>query len=218
MPMRAVPMLLIAALVAAGCSREDGARPADAPPPASQAPTTDATGAGTIAPDAHTRVDTAPPTPPPAPPPTAGASLALVAAVDEHEIAAVEQARGRKLSAPAREYAELLHREHSENLAAARSLASAGHLIEPEMTADVHALIGRGKAALETLAARPAADYERAWLRAMVDAHAESLEILDSRLIPAARDEPVRNFLNNTRDHMAMHLERGQALLDAGKR
>ncbi|MDR0181735.1 DUF4142 domain-containing protein [Lysobacter arvi] len=210
--MRALPLLLIAVLAAAGCQRDD-ANPADAAPPASQTPSTDATGAGTTASDTHTSADSAPPVP--AAPPSAGVSLALVAALDEHEVAAAEQARNRKLSAATREYAQMLHREHTENLAALRSLASADHLAEPQTTAEVHALVGRGKASLETLATVDDADYERAWLQAMVDGHTHALAMLDERLIPAARDEPVRNFLNNTRDHLAMHLERGRALLES---
>jgi len=214
--MRVLPGLLILALAAvAGCRRDDASTATQVPPPASQPSSTDATGAGTIASDTHTSADTAPPSPAPAAPPSPGVSLAMVAAVDEHEIAAVEQAHGRKLSAPVREYAQMLHREHSENLAAARSLSSKGHLIQPETTTEVHALVGKGNATLATLAATPAAEYERAWLQAMVDGHTEALAILDSRLIPAAQDEPLRNFLNNTRDHMAMHLERGRALLAA---
>ncbi|BDU16883.1 DUF4142 domain-containing protein [Lysobacter auxotrophicus] len=215
--MRVLPTLLVVAVMAAaGCRRDDAAAPAQNPPPASTSPG-DATGAGTIASDTHTSADTAPPSPAPAAPPSPGVSLALVTAVDEHEIAAVEQTQGRKFSPPVREYAQMLHREHSENLAAARALSSAGHLIQPETTTEVHALVGKGKATLEALAGTPHAQYERAWLQAMVDGHAEALSMLDSRLIPAAQDEPLRNFLNNTRDHMAMHLERGRALLEASQ-
>ena len=215
---RALALALVGALVAtAGCRRDDTVPPA-ATPPGSQ-PSTDATGAGTTASDTHTSADTAPAPPAPTPPPSAGVSLALVAAVDEFEIAAVEQARARRLGPQASEYAQMLHREHSENLAALRSLSSAGHLVEPETTTEVHGLVGQGKTTLETLANTSDADYEQAWLQAMVDGHAHALSMLDGRLIPAATDEPVRNFLNNTRDHMAMHLERGRALLESsGKR
>lgn len=214
--MRLFPICLALgiALIASGCHRDASDTTTDTTPPAARTPSSDATGAGTTASDTHTSADTAPPSPAPAPPPSPGASLAWVAALDEHEIAAVEQAHGR-LGPAAREYARMLHREHSENLAAARALSSGGHLIAPEMTTEVHGFVGKGKAILEELAASPRAGYERAWLQAMVDGHAEALAVLDTRLIPAAKDEPLRNFLNNTRDHMAMHLERGRALLES---
>jgi len=212
--MRVPLIVLIAALAAtAGCQRET---PAEVTPPASQSASADATGAGTTASDTHTVADEVA-SPAPAPPPAPGVSLALVAAVDEHEMAAVEQARNRKLRTPAREYAEMLYREHRENLAQSREPMSEGKPVEPEMTAEVHALVGRNRESLEALAKTPDADYERAWLQAMVDGHTEALAMLDTRLIPAAKDDPLRNFLNNTRDHMAMHLERGRALLDASK-
>jgi len=210
--MRVAGIFLIAALAATGCRRES---PADVTPPASQTASADATGAGTTASDTHTVADVA--SPAPASPPAPGVSLALVSAVDEYEIAAIEQARDRKLGAATREYAQMLYREHRENLAQSREVMSEGKPVEPEMTAEVHGLVGRNKESLEALAKTPAADYERAWLQAMVDGHTEALAMLDTRLIPAAKDEPLRNFLNNTRDHMAMHLERGRALLDASK-
>lgn len=212
--MRSFAPLLIVAMAAvafAGCHR-DQATPADTTPPASQQPSTDATGAGTTASDTHTSADRPPPAP--APPPSQGVSLALVAALDEHEIAAAEQAREKKLHAPVREYADLLHREHSENLAALRAIASGEPPIGMEITTEVHALVGRGKAELDALSEKSGAAYERAWLEAMVAGHVDALALLDTRLIPAAQDESVRNFLNNTRDHMAMHLERGRALLE----
>jgi len=212
--MRVLSIAMIVALAAvAGCQRDTGETQASVAPPASQTPSSDATGAGATASDTHTSADAA--SPAPAPPPSPGVSLALVAAVDEYELAAVEQANGRKLSEPVREYARLLEREHGENLAAARALTSGGNLIEPETTTEVHALTGRGKATLESLANTPAEHYEHAWLQAMVEGHTEALALLDTRLIPATKDDQLRNFLNNTRDHMAMHLERGKTLLDA---
>jgi len=211
--MRVLPVVLIATLAAAaGCERDTPA----VTPPASQPASTDATGAGTTASDTHTVADEVA-SPAPVPPPAPGVSLALVAAVDEHEIAVVEQGRDRKLGAAVREYAQMLEREHRENLAQSRELKVEGKPIEPETTTEVHALIGKNKAALDALANTPAADYEHAWLQAMVDGHTEALAMLDTRLIPAATDDSLRNFLNNTRDHMAMHLERGRALLDASK-
>jgi len=209
--MRVVAFALIAALAATGCQR---GTPADVTPPAPQTASADATGAGTTASDTHTVADVA--SPAPAPPPAPGV-FALVSAVDEYEIAAIEQARDRKLGAATHEYAQMLYREHRENLAQSRELMSEGKPVEPEMTAEVHGLVGRNKEALEALAKTPAADYERAWLQAMVDGHTDALAMLDTRLIPAAKDDRLRNFLNNTRDHMAMHLERGRALLDASK-
>jgi len=208
-------VLLTAALAVAGCGRDGSGQPQDVTPPVSQSPSTDATGAGTTASDTHTRADGMPPSPAPAAPPTPGVSLALVVALDEQEIAAAEWMLARKPRAPIREYALLLHREHAQNLAAARALTSAGRPVELEMTAQVHGLIGEGKATLEDVAKGPSAGHERAWLQAMVDDHVRALAMLDAQLLPAAKDEPLRNFLNNTRDHMAMHLERGRALLEA---
>lgn len=207
---------LILALTAAAqliaCRRDaDEARPA---PPVAQTPSTDATGAGTTASDTHTSADTPPaaPTPPPAP----GVSLALVAAIDEHEIAAAEQARRKKVTGAVLEYADLLHREHEENLAQLRVLTQGTGAVELQSTAEVHALQTKAAEELASLDGKSGADYRTAYVEAMVNGHTDALALLETRLIPAAQDERLRNFLVNTRDHVAMHLDRAKEL-QAGK-
>lgn len=204
----ALILALMAAAHLTGCRRD--ADDATATPPVAQAPSTDATGAGTTASDTHTSADTPPaaPTPPPAP----GVSLALVAAIDEHEIAAAEQARGKKVTGAVLEYANLLHREHEENLKQLRALTQGTGAVELQGTAEVHALQTKAEAQLAALDGKSGADYRTAYLDAMVNGHTDALALLETRLIPAAQDERLRNFLVNTRDHVAMHLDRGKQL------
>lgn len=204
----ALILALMAAAQLTACHRDaDESRPA---PPAAQSPSTEATGAGTTASDTHTGADTPPaaPTPPPAP----GVSLALVAAIDEHEIAAAEQARRKKVSGAMLEYANLLHREHEDNLQQLRALTQGAGAIEPQSTAEVHALQTKAATQLAALEGKSGKDYGAAYVEAMVNGHTDALELLETRLIPAAQEEPLRNFLINTRDHVAMHLDRAKEL------
>ena len=46
----------------------------------------------------------------------------------------------------------------------------------------------------------------------MVKGHQDALTLIDTRLLPAATDDNVRAFLTTSREHVAMHLERGRAL------
>lgn len=146
---------------------------------------------------------------------SADAALALVAAVDEHEIAAAEQARAKKVSGDVLEYANLLHREHTANLQAGQALAARAGGARSNEAADADAMRKKGRDELAALDAQSGAAYQKAYVDAMVKGHGEVLVLLDTRLIPAATDEQLRTFLTNSRNHVAMHLERGKALQGA---
>jgi putative membrane protein len=170
--------------------------------------------ASTVAPAAPAS-DTA--TAAPAPAASQGALLGVVATIDKHEVAAAEQARSKKVGGAVLDYANMLHREHSANLKAGEALASGPAAVNAESSPDATALQEKGRAELATLDQKSGKDYETAYVDAMVKGHTEALATLDDKLLPAAQDENVRNFLTNTRDHVAMHLEQGKKLQSARK-
>ena len=133
------------------------------------------------------------------------------------EVTVVLTGRSEKVTGAVREYADMLHREHGANLEAGKALSTGAGAIQPEQNADVTAMREKGKSELATLDQKSGKDYETAYVEAMVKGHTEALSMLEDRLIPAAQDERLRTFLNNTRDHVAMHLERGKEL-QAGTR
>lgn len=144
-------------------------------------------------------------------PESAEDALAQVAAVDSHEVAAAEQARAKQVTGAVLEYANLLHREHATNLEAGKALAAElGARTASSPAAD--ALREKGRAELAALDAKSGKDYEKAYIDAMVKGHTEALALLDDRLVPSAKNEATRNFLTNSRDHVAMHLERAKEL------
>ncbi|MDR0182167.1 DUF4142 domain-containing protein [Lysobacter arvi] len=133
-------------------------------------------------------------------------AVGLVGAVDKHEIAAAEQAKSKKVTGDVAEYANMLHREHSRNL-------DAGKKLNPnEGNPEVTAMEEKGRSELSMLDQKSGKDYEKAYVDAMVKGHQEALSLIDNRLLPAAQDANVRTFLTNSREHVAMHLERGKTL------
>lgn len=201
--------LSIAVLAITGCRRDEPAQTdtAAAPgtPAISSTPAVDDTDNTTAAAagDAGTAAN---PGAPAAGALTQAQAVSLVGAVDKHEIAAAEQAKGKKVTGEVADYADMLHREHSKNLEAGQKLGAA------ESSPDLAAMEQKGRAELDTLDKASGKDYEKAYVDAMVKGHEEALALLDSRLIPAASDANVRTFLTTTREHVAMHLERGKAL------
>ncbi|RPE76914.1 DUF4142 domain-containing protein [Vulcaniibacterium tengchongense] len=139
-----------------------------------------------------------------------GESLGLVQAVDEHEIAAAEQARTKNPSQPVLEYANMLHGEHSKHLQAGRDLARQIS-VDPATTPAVAAQRDKGQAELRRLADLNGKAYEDAYVDAMVKGHTEALAMLDAKL-PTVTDDRLKQFLTETRAAIAKHLDHGKQL------
>jgi putative membrane protein len=138
-------------------------------------------------------------------------ALGLVMLVDEHEIASAEQARDKKTSAPVREYADMLHTEHTANLERARALESS-----TGVTAGSGAMVTEMRAKMEADRTRMAGlegeEFERAYVTAKAQGHQEVLTMLEQQLIPAAQNDAVRQHLQVMRDAVAKHLEHAREL------
>lgn len=162
--------------------------------------------------------------------PTQAEALALLVAVNEHEIAAAEQAREKQADGEVLEYADMMHSDHTANLEATRELAGTatdaaddaadpatdtgmGEATDPATESPKLAdLRASGEATLERLSALDGDEYEQAYIDAMVQDHQKALDMLDNQLIPAAQDQAVREHLTTTREKIAAHLEQAQTL------
>lgn len=139
------------------------------------------------------------------------AALAFIVAIDEQEVAAAEQARGKNIDAGIRAYADLLHEEHSSNLDQTHAIADSTRLVLRD-DADVMAYRSRGMADLERMAALDGDEYADAYLTAMADGHAEALALIDQRLLPAATRPQLRQLLMATRAQVEQHLQAAKEL------
>jgi putative membrane protein len=193
-----VPLTLLAALALAvslgGCQRQ-AAEEAAATAPA----------------DATEAASTPAPVAPAAPAPLAEAdALALVAAIDQHEIDAAALAQAQAARPGIKDYATMLAHDHETNLQATRALQG---VVGPPADAT---LVATHQAQAETERARlqplTGADFDTAFLDVMARGHAAALAMLDERAIPGARDPGVRAHFEKTREAVANHLEQVQAL------
>lgn len=168
-------------------------------------------------PDAPIEPDVTPMAPEPPDPsetaaPAAGATsqadaLALLVAVNEHEIAAADQALTKDVAGPVRAYAQTMKAEHARNLADTTRLGAAA-----STSPAVASLRSQGENDLRTLAAHSGKEYERAYVDAMVSGHTEALALIDHTLLPAATDPNVRQHLTATRAAVAHHLDEAKKL------
>lgn len=138
-----------------------------------------------------------------------GEALAFLIAVNEHEIATAEHARSKQVDGPVREYADMLHAEHSRNLSETRALSDSSGIA---ITDTPDAMQAKGEAQMQTMAALDGDAYEAAYVTAMVNGHTEALATIDNRLMAAAIDEPVKQHLITTRAAIVKHLDAAKQL------
>lgn len=139
-----------------------------------------------------------------------GETLAMVIAVDDHEVAMAEQAREKGVTGDVLAYADRLHADHSANAAASRQLSTTISL-SPLDTDAVLAYKAKGEAEMERLAQLDGEAYADAYVDAMVTGHTEALEMLEARL-EGITDQAFGEHLSSTRDTIERHLEMGKAL------
>lgn len=138
-----------------------------------------------------------------------GLALAMLSAINEHEVAASRAAAGKQLSAPVARYAQMMVTEHTANQAKVASLG------QPRANAEVQALKTKKAAERAAMARLEGQAFERAYVEAMVKDHGEALAAIDGKLLPAASSGPVRQHLTQTRAAVARHLEEARGLQGA---
>jgi putative membrane protein len=133
-------------------------------------------------------------------------ALGLLAAANEHEVAAADQAIAKKVTGDVLAFANMMKTDHGKNLAETSAL---GGTSEGTKIAELRS---KGEAELAALDAKSGTEYEQAYIDAMVKGHTEVLALLDGTLIPAATDEAVKTHFAQTRTAVARHLDEAKKL------
>jgi putative membrane protein len=168
-----------------------------------------------------------------------GRALAMLNAINAHEIAASQQALEKGVEGDVAAYARMMIEQHTENRQKTTSLASTATSganamegavagTDPGMgratasaadamgtaagASDAQALRAKSERELATLGQQNGAAYSSAYIDAMVKGHTEALALLDDQLIPSATRPEVKAHLTTSREHVAEHLERAKAL------
>ena len=155
-----------------------------------------------------------------------GETLALVMAVNRHEVAMAEQARDKGVEGDVLAYADMLDADHSAGIEADIALAQTISL-SPLDTEAVQALEEKGEAEMARLAELDGEAYADAYVDAMVQGHTDALALIDERIgitanddVPAGAtamgggniDQTFEQHLKSSRDAIARHLQMGEAL------
>jgi putative membrane protein len=139
-------------------------------------------------------------------------ALALLTAIDDHEVQAGQAAEKRKVRDAVRDYARMMQTEHGKHLEDTRGVARTAGLTLTE-TDKVKAQREQGAQKLRELEALPDETFERGYIDAMVEGHEEALRKIDD-LLSTARKSEVVSHLRATREKVAMHLESARKLAE----
>ena len=137
--------------------------------------------------------------------------LSFVVAVDVNEILAAAEAQKKKISQPVIDYAKMLHEAHGANMAKTLKLGQTINTT-PSDTKAVDALKVKGAGELAAIIALDGKDFETAYLNTMIKGHTEALNMIDGKLLGAAKNDALKAHLTETRGLIAMHLEQAKKL------
>lgn len=134
------------------------------------------------------------------------ASLGVLNAINDHEIAAGKQALSKGVTGDVAKYAQMMIDQHTKNRTETSTLGADAD------ASDAQAQRQTGEQELASLDTKTGPDYTSAYVAAMSKGHADALQTLDEKLIPRATRPEVKSHLVATREHVAEHLEKAKAL------
>jgi putative membrane protein len=146
---------------------------------------------------------------------TSAGILSTIITIDQNEILAAVQALNSDTSSDVTDFANMMLKDHGKNLSDALALANKIKAlpINPNPN-DMHS---QGDKDLVALAAEEGKAYEKAYVDAMVKGHAAALKLITDKFIKTAKNADLKNFLADTKEAVAHHLEEAKKLQDSMK-
>ena len=143
--------------------------------------------------------------------------IAFLIAADEHEVAAANDANQKKSDAKVGDFAQMMDRDHSKHLEDTRKLSDSQN-IQPMDTPSITKMKTEGQAEMTKLSALQGANFDRAYMAAMVKGHTDVLNHVEHYMKTATNPE-LQSHLKATRDTVSQHLaeaKKVQAALKSG--
>ncbi|MBA2652316.1 MAG: DUF4142 domain-containing protein [Tatlockia sp.] len=137
--------------------------------------------------------------------------LGAVMAIDKGEIAAASLAQRKSTNQAILDYAAYLNSQHSQNLAEVQAVSQRINVV-PVKGEVARMLEHKGKRMMSHLHHLNNGAFDRAYIADMVKGHKEALYVLNTKLIPSAINPLVRRQLEDTRNHVSMHLQKAMAI------
>lgn len=140
-----------------------------------------------------------------------GEVIATLLAVNEHEVRAAQLAQTKGLSPAVMDYANMLETQHGDGQTKTMELSKSTS-IAPIESDGVRAMKTKSQTERDELSQLEPAKFEAAYIKAMAKGHEKVLAKLDKELIPTAKNAALVQHLRDTRERVAMHLEKARQL------
>lgn len=138
----------------------------------------------------------------------------VTAAIHEGEISHARIAQERAQTEPVRSFAARMIEEHSSAMRDLEGLGATASII-PEPSALREQLTSQALAMEQDLVARDPSEFDRAYMDAQVRLHQQALEVADQQLMPSARSQQLRAYLQRVRPIIADHLEMARQMTES---
>lgn len=141
-----------------------------------------------------------------------GEIIATLIVINEHEIAAANEATKRNINPTVKKYAEMLKEDHEKNLQDTQELSKKIAVL-PVETETVIVMKEQGQEGLNKLKALNDQQFEVAYIQAMIKGHQEALDKLKAG-IRNAKNPELKAHLRKTSGTVANHLQMAKAIND----
>jgi putative membrane protein len=209
---KACLLAIVCSLMQLGCS--------------SSGPSSDQTAAASTGDEAPPAAPTTAPASSPVPNPSAGPRsvpgpgytiesegqvLQILSDVDSAEIEQAKLAQSKAGNARVQHFAAQMISEHTASKNKGTQLAQT-LATSPEPSGASRMLQAKALQTSENLKAVPAASFDRAYIQAQLDQHRDVLATINDQLLPAAKNDALRNQLGETQRMVTHHIEMATAI------
>jgi putative membrane protein len=136
--------------------------------------------------------------------------LGTLVVLNKNEIGAAKFIEKNKATPAVKKYAVLLDKDHSENLAKVIELSH--KLGKPVINDDANKMKKEGEEQLAALKELKGKELDKTYIDDMVKGHEAALDLIDNTLLPNSTTPELKKFVEDTRKHIAHHLEEAKAI------
>lgn len=141
-----------------------------------------------------------------------GEALGLLIAINDHQIETAELAQKKGVSPALQEFARDVESDYRANQKKTRRVGEQAG-VNPFESDDVVVVRQRAAAERNMLESLSGAEFELAFIDAMVQINADAMTAIDQSLMPASKDPGVQDHLRAARERFAGNLTRANGFL-----
>jgi putative membrane protein len=142
---------------------------------------------------------------------TDGQIANILATVDNGEIEQAQVALTKTSNPQVRDFANMMVNQHTTSKQQATQLSEQTKII-PSPSPQANKLQTNGAQLLEKFNAANPTDFDKLYIEAQIDQHKEVLELLNDKLIPAAKDPQLKQQLSATQNMVQHHIDQAEKI------